>query len=354
MPDSSAPLLEGAVQRVDPTRDAQWDCDLAACTGATFFHTASWAKVLKDAYGFQPVYFVVRQPGRIQSLLPMMDVDSWLTGRRGVSLPFTDECAPLCDDSGSFKNLYHVASGYGKSKKWKFIECRGGRPFFDGAAASVVFLGHRLDLRPGEATLFDGCESSVRRAVRKAERSALKIEVRHDLESVKDFFGLLCKTRKRHGVPPQPFHFFSSIHRHVLALGLGCVVLARVGAVPVAGAIYFHFGKTVIYKFGASDDRFKHLRANNLVMWEAIKIHSKNGFETLDFGRTSVINSGLQRFKLSWGASERQIEYVRHDLHSGRFASNLGDSEGTFAHLLRLMPIPFLRLFGAALYKHVA
>ena len=38
-------------------------------------------------------------------LLPLMEVDSWLTGRRGISLPFTDECEPLYPDAESFKNL---------------------------------------------------------------------------------------------------------------------------------------------------------------------------------------------------------------------------------------------------------
>jgi lipid II:glycine glycyltransferase (peptidoglycan interpeptide bridge formation enzyme) len=234
------------------------------------------------------------------------------------------------------------------------MECRGGLPLFDGAPASKAYLGHRLDLRLGEAAIFDAFESAVRRAVRKAEQSGIKIEVLHDLESLRAFHVLLCKTRKKHGMPPQPFDFFSCIHRHVLARKLGCVVLARVGSIPIAGAVYFHFGGTAIYKYGASDMAFQHLRANNLVMWEAIKIHSNNGFETLDFGRTSVINSGLQKFKLSWGASERQIEYVRQDLHSGSYVPNLGEPEGLYTQFLRLMPQPLLRLIGATLYKHAA
>jgi len=39
----------------------------------------------------------------------------------------------------------------------------------------------------------------------------------------------------------------------------------------IASAVYFHFGDKAIYKYGASDRKYQHLRANNLVMWEAIR-----------------------------------------------------------------------------------
>jgi hypothetical protein len=310
--------------------------------------------VLQSTYGFKPVYFVVRQSGGIQSLLPMMEVDSWLTGRRGVSLPFTDECAPLCADTDSFRKLYEQALDYAKLRHWKYLECRGGLPLFGDASPSVSFLGHRLDLRGGEATLFSRCEGSVRRAVRKAEHSGLTVEFSRELDAMRAFYFLLCKTRKRHGVPPQPFDFFASIHRNVLAQNLGWVVLARAGQVPVAGAVYFHFGKTVTYKFGASDEAFQHLRANNLVMWEAIKRHAKGGFEVLDFGRTSLTNEGLQKFKLSWGTTEHRIDYVRHDCRTGGFAVVGDKASGLHTRVFGMLPDPVFNFLGSILYKHIA
>ena len=35
-----------------------------------------------------------------------MEVDSWLTGRRGMALPFTDACAPLCRFRTEFEALF--------------------------------------------------------------------------------------------------------------------------------------------------------------------------------------------------------------------------------------------------------
>ncbi len=369
----------GVVQRVDPLEADEWDARLTVVPSASFFHGAAWARVLRDTYGFRPVYFTLshnpavsganvlpnekpaspaRQPRHhpleFHALLPVMEVNSWLTGRRGVSLPFTDECAPLCTDADSFRRLFREALAYARARAWNYLECRGGRPWLGDAPASTSFYGHRLDLEAGETALWTRVGGAARRAVRKAEQSGLTVEFAQDLGAVRIFFDLLCRTRKRHGLPVQPFRFFESIHHHVLSQDQGWVVLARHGQVPVAGAVFFHFGKTAIYKFGASNETFQHLRANNLVMWEAIKWHARRGFGRLDFGRTSLKNEGLRRFKLGWGTQERSIDYFRYDQRKAGFVTARDESSGWHNRLFRMLPIPLSRLVGAALYRHVA
>jgi hypothetical protein len=353
-PEPAAPAGGFVVRRLNPLEDPQWDVDLTSCPGATFFHTSAWARVLRSAYGYKPVYFTVYDSGRLHSLLPMMEVDSWITGRRGVSLPFTDECAPLAPDLAAFRRLHGEALEYAHHRRWKYMEWRGGRERFGDAPASSSFWGHRLDLTQGEASIFSRCESAVRRAVRKAEQNGLTIEFSRDLAAVQEFHGLLRQTRKRHGVPPQPFHFFADIHRHVLAQNQGWVVLARHQGVPVAGAVYFHFGSSVVYKYGASNEAGQQLRANNLVMWQAIKRYAEDGFATFNFGRTATDNEGLRRFKLSWGATEHPIDYVRQDLRTGQFLPAQRSEKRWQTRLFQILPDPALRMIGAAFYKHVA
>jgi hypothetical protein len=354
---SSAVELRGesrAIQRVNPLADPRWDARLAGCPGATFFHGAAWARVLHGAYGFDPVYFTTGDGERLSSLLPVMDVRSWLTGRRGISLPFTDACAPLAADAASARALFEAARDDAKRSDWKYLECRGGRALLGDPPASTSFFGHRLDLSPGEARLFADTADSVRRAVRKADHSGLTITFSCELADVRAFYRLLGKTRKRHGLPAQPFRFFAAIHRHILAQNQGCVVLARHGGVPVAGAVFFHFSRTALYKFGASDERFQHLRANNKVMWEAIAWHAQKGFAQLDFGRTSLANAGLRRFKLGWGATEHPIDYVRYDLPAAAFTAGRDESSGWYNRLFRRLPVSLSRVAGALLYKHAA
>jgi lipid II:glycine glycyltransferase (peptidoglycan interpeptide bridge formation enzyme) len=155
-------------------------------------------------------------------------------------------------------------------------------------------------------------------------------------------------------LPPQPFALFQNIHQHVLARKLGVVVLVSFAGRPIAAGVYFGFGARATYKYGASDERFQHLRGNNLVMWEAIKWHAAKGFRNLHLGRTSLGNDGLRRFKLNWGAAEDKIEYVKYDLRHDRFLADKDESAGWHNQLFRRLPIFLSKMVGAALYRHWA
>jgi hypothetical protein len=343
-----------ALEAINPLEIPSWDERLADNPEASFFHGTAWLRVLQDTYGFRPVFFVRRRTGDRETVLPLMEVASWLTGRRGVALPFTDECAPLGGDPDRFQEFFSTVLDQARLRGWRYLECRGGRALFGDAPASTSFLGHRLDLRGGEAQLFAGTDPAARRAVRKAEQSGLNVTISQELGALRTFYTLLCRTRRRHGVPAQPFRFFVNIHRHVFARNQGHVVLAHLGGTPVAGAVFFHFRDLALYKFGASDETRQHLRANNLVMWEAIKWHLRAGFKQLDFGRTSIGNEGLRRYKLGWGATERRVDYVRYDLGTDNFVTVKDGACGWHNRVFRLLPISLSRLAGSLLYKHVA
>src|SRR5438046_41488 len=76
------------------------------------------------------------------------------------------------------------------------------------AAASESYYGHFLDLKIGRDALISNFSSSVQRAVRKAQRSGLSVSMRSDKDAMATFYTLHVRTRRRHGVPPQPQSFF--------------------------------------------------------------------------------------------------------------------------------------------------
>ena len=354
LPSVATRSLYGNVQRINPTQDANWDRLLALHPGRSFFHKAAWAKVLEEAYGFVPSYFTVVRNGEVQSMLPIMEVDSRLTGRRGVALPFTDDCEPLCSDDKSSGELVKSVMAFGRSRGWKYLEFKGGRKLLNGSPASLLYYGHRLNLVEDEDLMFSRLASSVRRAIRKAKKSGLTVEISNGLDAMRVFHGLQCETRKKHGLPPQSFDFFRNIQQHVLSQNLGVTVVARHQGRPVAAAIHFHDGPLAVYKYGASNRTFQHLRGNNLVMWEAIKWHARNGSTVLDLGRASLGNQGLRRFKLGWGAEERLIEYFKYDLRGNRFITDTDESSGWHNRLFKALPSVISRAIGAVLYRHWA
>ncbi len=352
---SLAPGTAG-IHLLNPLTVPAWDENVGALDGTSFFHSAAWARVLQETYGYHPLYVAKTDPaGRPTALLPLMEVSSWLTGRRGVGLPFTDMAEPLCSDAATFRELHDAALAMGRSRGWKYLECRGGKSWQPEAPASTEFLHHSLGLGIGEAALLAGFDDSVRRAIRKAERSGVQVEFSRSPEAMDAFYQLMCLTRRRHGVPPQPYRFFANIQRHVLAeREQGWIVLGRdATGQPVAGAIFLHFNRRAIYKFGASDESRQELRANNLVFWRSIQHYAKQGFLDLDYGRTSLGNEGLRKFKLSWGTREERAEYTRYDFRTSRYVTAKDEAHGWHNHVFRNLPTLFSRLAGSILYRHI-
>jgi hypothetical protein len=312
----------GPLQMINPPAFPGWDDLLLASGSRSFFHTAGWARVLAESYRYRPLYLARIDQGRLLSMLPVMEVKSLITGRRGVSLPFTDYCPPLAAEGSSFAELFEALIRHGKEAGWRYVELRDGIPAGQAGTASETYYGHLLDLEGREERLFANFSENTKRNIKKALREKVQVKVGDSLADVEEFYRLNCQTRQTHGLPPQPYHFFERIHRHILAKGNGIVVLASSNGRPIAGAVFFHFAAEAIYKYGASERQSQNLRGNHLVMWEAIRWYSRRGFRHLCFGRTSQNQDGLRRFKSEWGAEERGISYFRYDLEKNAFVGN--------------------------------
>ena len=128
------------------------------------------------------------------------------------------------------------------------------------------------------------------------------------------FYRLHVRTRRRHGLPPQPFKFFLNIQKELIDHNLGFIVLARAGSRVVAAAMFFRSGISALYKYAASDERYQQLRGSDLVLWEGIQFLIKTGSQSLHLGRTSLDNSGLRKFKLGWAVTEQMLHYFRFDV----------------------------------------
>ena len=290
-------------------------------------------------------------PGIIPSAHGSGQLADW---KRGVALPFTDECAPLTIHSSENQKLFSSALNFGRERGWKYIECRGGRKLFGAVPAALSFYGHALELAADEEKMFGRLESSVRRAIRKAQKDGVTVEILQSLDAVRIFYRLQCATRKRHGLPPQPFDFFVNIHRHILSQNQGFIAVASQGGRAVAASVYFHLGGRAVYKYGASDFARQHLRANDLVMWEAIRWLARNGGRHLHFGKTALAHEGLRRFKLAWGTTEELIEYVKFDLRKSAFVTDTDAISGWHNAVFRSLPDFLSQAAGKLLYKHWA
>jgi lipid II:glycine glycyltransferase (peptidoglycan interpeptide bridge formation enzyme) len=339
--------------RVDPLAGDDWDAQVTTHKDQSVFHSSAWARVLAESYGHQPFYLRFSVADHEVALVPLMEVSSPLTGCRGVSLPFSDFAGPLWIDPSQQTAIYRALIGLGRGRNWNHLEIRNDTHPPGNASPHRVYQSHQLDLQPGIEAIEAGFSPALRRAIRKAERSGAEVTVERSAGAMQCFYRLHCLTRRRHGLPPQPFRFFENILRSLIETGGGEILLARFRGNPVAAAIFLFSGHQAVYKFGASDTTHWHLRPNQLVMWTAIRRLVASGCRLLHFGRTSENDEGLARFKLSWGCRAEPLRYFRHNFHSKSWLpAGRSVAEGhpwVFGHL----PLALNRFAGRMIYPHL-
>jgi len=93
-------LDQNAAKLLMVPSDERWVAFVNSIPNANIFHHPAWIGLMAECYGYRPfVVALCDEKGEITAGLPLMEVNSWLTGRRWVSLPFTDHCHPLSSDN---------------------------------------------------------------------------------------------------------------------------------------------------------------------------------------------------------------------------------------------------------------
>ncbi len=337
---------------VDPLTDPSWEAFIRRSSGLTVFHTPQWTRVLSDSYRYRPMYLVASRGGLAVAAVALIEIRSLFTGRRGVSLPFTDFCDPLECEEGCLDELAGRLRAIGGKRHWRYAELRGGDRAPSGFEPSQQIYEHVVSLNKSEEELFARLRSSCRNNVRTAEgNSDLRVIMDRSLDSMRAFYRLHCVTRRRHALPPQPLRFFKNIHRHLVSRGMGFIACAYYRGTLVASHVYLSGGDTVMYKYGASDVGYNHLNANKLLIWSAMKKCRGEGFSRFSFGRTEPDNKGLLLFKEGWGAERRLRNYYRLPLGT-RVASASKPGVEAGSPLMRMLPVFVLRGLGAIIYRH--
>ena len=339
------------LQIINPIEYPNWDDLLLTSGDHSFFHTSAWARVLVESYNYKPLYFSEISEGRLSLLFPFMEVNSIITGKRGVSIPFTDYCDVIVNDPDKFRGAWEQIVAYGRDAEWKHIDLRGGGEYLPEAIPSLSHYTHDLRLNGDEKEIFNNFKENTRRNIKKALKESVEVRLENSFESVKEFFRLNIITRKRHGLPPQPFRLFKNIYDHIILKKNGFISLAHYKKKIIAGAIFFHFNKNAIYKYGASKMDYSRLRPNNLVMWEAIKWYLKNSFTSFSFGITEQSNKGLLQFKRTWRAEEGIVNYYKYNILKDDFEKDEFRAKTSYS-FFRKMPSPMLNLTGALIYRH--
>ena len=343
------------IYKLHPLEDQRWQRFVDRDARASVFHTPQWLEALRRTYGYEPVVYTTTPPAsELSNGVVFCRVHTWVSGGRLVSLPFSDHCEPLASPS-EFDELMNWLKISRHRKHWKYIELRPlslhGNARIPELTKSESFSLQALDLSPSLDTLFHNFHKScVQRKIHRAEREKLTYEEGRSDVLLKKFYNLLLLTRRRHGIPPQPFVWFRN--------AVNCLndrVLIRIASKegqPVAAIVTIQYKDVLVYKYGCSDSRFNNLGGTALLFWKAIQNAKRDGLRTYDLGRSETDNSGLLTFKQNWGAVSTPLDYYR--LPAGQpFHLNSGWRSRVAKGVFSMMPNPLFAATGRLLYRHI-
>lgn len=312
---SSAGSVTRTVCRIDPLIDDRWNEFVATHPRASVFHSSPWLEALARTYGYQPVAYTTSAADvHLENALLFCRIESWLTGRRLVSLPFSDHCEPLVDEEKDWSALCLAIEQELESERCRYLELRplGNFGLHTSLKQNRVQYGfHQLNLVPNIEEIFRSFhKNSIQRKIRRAEREGLGYCEGSGEILLNQFYELFAATRKRHMLPPPPREWFVNL---VKCFGKALKIrVAYRGSVPLASIITLRHKDTLVYKYGCSNPQFNPLGGMHSLMWRAIREGNAAGLRTFDFGRTDADQQGLITFKSRWGTKQSVLIYLRY------------------------------------------
>jgi hypothetical protein len=353
-------LLYAPVRIAGPEPPRGWSEFVRDCAGGTIYHDTAWLDVIARSYGFRPFFLTLEDArGELHGILPLFLVASRLTGRHLVSLPYTNAAGPLCRPGVDGTPLLEAAIELARRESCQYVEIRGqpGQPPFDDAGLQRCdyFESVILDLAGGLASVRARFDKRARRGIAKATKSGVRLHFGDDLGGVREFYRLNLQTRRKHGVPPQPLAFFETLWKVFQPRDNVKVILAEYEGKVVAGLVLLAYQETVIYAYGASDQRYLRYAPNHALFDAAIAWSVERGYRYFDFGRTAPDNEGLMEFKRQWGPEFLPLPYYYWPETRGLVTtSESGLKYRSFTAIWRRLPLFATALLGRVVYRHLA
>jgi len=303
----------GEVRVLGRADDALFTEFIESQPNATVYHTTEWRDTLLSTYGYEPLYLAHMEGGVIKGVLPMMYLKSWLTGKRLVSLPFSNACGPA-GRAESTEPLIERAFEIYRERGASTMEIRTRADLVgiddDRFSSQSYFVTSLLDLYSDPDIVWTHFKDRhIRREVRQALKKGIEVRRGESVEDLELFYNLFVPTRLKHGVPPTPFKFFRNLWDKMRPRRL-TLFLATHGDLTVGALITLSFGKTLVAAYIGSDIEFRSYRVHQILCWKAIEMGCLEGFEKFDWLRTPRNAESLRYYKERWNSYEVDLNYL--------------------------------------------
>jgi len=322
---------------------SEWDSFVRRAPGGGVFHRIGWKQVLEDVFGFAAHYLIARRAGEVAAVLPLFELHAPFMERCLLSVPFAAEAGVCSVDPEASRALERAALERGAARAVRRIELRDGCDAPGFRFLEGRYYRFRRALHADDDANFAALPAKRRNMIRQSLRHGLAVYA--DASDVAVFHDLYARTARRFGTPVFPPRFF---HAVLSRFGDDAVLLiVRRGSTPVAGALAFLFGDTVMPYYVGSHRAFFRYAINDFLYWQIMRYAVARRMRVFDFGRSKV-GTGAYEFKRLWGCDAEPLRY-RVALMGDATAIQRSSADAGIAWMQRVwrrLPLPLTKLLG--------
>jgi len=291
------------------TEDIQkWDEFVLSCPDATFFHRAGWQRVINQALGHKTYFLYVTLKGKIQGVLPLAEINSYLFGHSLSSLPFCVYGGIAATSEQARRALDQAAQTLASQLGVDYLEYRNLRARHQDWPTKDLYVTFRKEILSETELNMQAIPRKQRAMVRKGIKAGLQSTIDQDTER---FFTAYSASVHRLGTPVFSRKYFRAL-KQVFPDDCELLTITKDGH-TISSVMSFYFRDEVLPYYGGGTSEARNLAGNDFMYWELMRRACERGYKIFDFGR-SKRDTGSFDFKKNWGFEPQQLHY-EYQLH---------------------------------------
>ena len=341
------------VQRLQPhdaATAARWDAFVMACPSATFFHRAGWQRVLRDPMRHDTYYLYCDIDGRIEGVLPLAHVRSFLFGSSLVSLPFAVYGGVAANTEAAATALEAAAQELARELGVAHLELRNVNARHADWPAQDLYVTFRKPILADEEANMLAIPRKQRAMVRKGIKNELRGEIDKGVER---FFPLYADNVHRHGTPALSRRYFQALLDEFGKDAEVLTVVAPDGR-TLSSVLSFYFRDEVLPYYAGDHIDARELAANDFKYWDLMRRACTRGLATFDYGRSKQ-GTGPYAFKKNWGFEPTPLHY-EYCLYKRNTVPQNNPANAKYKLLIeswRRMPLGFANWLGPYVVRNL-
>jgi FemAB-related protein (PEP-CTERM system-associated) len=381
-------------------RHARWDKFAASHANGCAYQLSAWAAAIARSYSHSAEQLVatdtrgstsvrlsrVDEAGPeanrseddiLLGILPLVHVRHWLFGNSLVSMPYCDAGGVLAVDRNSERLLVERALRLADERGIRVLElrqyyplaCIDDRDFSSDAASpdqhevlavpgwhasrtSKNKVRMLLALPESPDELMQSFKAKLRSQIRKPIKDGLTVKI-GGIDLLDDFYDVFAINMRDLG---SPVHSKQFVQQVVLGFpGKTNIFLVYGKGEPMACSLTLGFNRILSNPWASSLRRHAAFAPNMLLYWSMLEHACRNGYQTFDFGR-STVDEGTYRFKEQWGAKPAPLYWYKFSRNGGAIdeASPNGGWLARASECWKRLPVPLTRVLGPKIRPYIS